>query len=678
MALVGDRAFGDICKGRFAFASTIAFDAATFEIWVPLTSGGSVVVSLQKLLSSRALSEFFSHNEIDAAFLTTKLFEFLMAEQSPYLPELLIFGGEDLRSDVVDSKSFSENAARLVHAYGPTETTTFAILGDTSDLDLSDGKLPLGHAKDCCTCYVVDAGLNLVPDGVAGELLLGGEQVSRGYLGRSSLTAERFIADPFSNIPGARLYRTGDIVKRCEDGSLVFLWRADAQIKIRGMRVEPGEIEAALASLDGIAEAAVIPHQDPSGDTQLVAYIARQSECTFDEARLEQQVCGDWNAVYTVKHQSSEAIGPYGLDFTGWTESATGERYGLDAMLDWRAQTLKRLKQFKTDRVLEIGCGSGLILSGIAPLSKRYVGVDFNTAALSRARRLVEDNAEFSHVELLRAEAIDEAAIPDERFDLIILNSIIQYFPSESYLRKTLRLVERRLAPDGTAFFGDVRDLRLLECFHLDISETRHNRPPTTSQANKGRSGLLRERELVLDPGWFDRFDRDKYTATAMPRLDRYATEMARYRYDVALQARSPQGSTDLHVRWLEGDYSSGLETALSVGLDAAPHEVFGVADLFDKRLVAPLRLYHRLYGDLPNDVVDIERLGTAPFEPEILERIARDNNRVLLVRLGSSPGLVDAFFLPGATYFDFRDLPKRVLDFAGSEPLINDPIRTH
>ncbi|HKV42833.1 MAG TPA: amino acid adenylation domain-containing protein [Blastocatellia bacterium] len=255
--------------------SNTSFDAATFEIWGGLLHGGRLIVIPQEIvLSPSGLADEFAKHGIRVAFLTTALFN-QTAEYAPQtfsgLRELLT-GGE-----AADPRRFqmvldNQPPERLLHVYGPTESTTFATWELVQEVEL-DGRVPIGRAISNTQTYVVGEGMEPVPEDVAGELYIGGEGLARGYLNRAELTGEKFVPSPFEASEGARLYKTGDLVRAREDGRIEFIGRADDQVKIRGFRIELGEIEGVLRQYPGIQEALVVAGEDERGEKRLVAYL---------------------------------------------------------------------------------------------------------------------------------------------------------------------------------------------------------------------------------------------------------------------------------------------------------------------------------------------------------------------------------------------------------------------
>src|SRR4030095_3902452 len=181
-------------------------------------------------------------------------------------------GGEGMGRELHDRFFEVLPGRTLAHFYGPTEAAISTLFHDCGS-DEPPGALPLGLPIANADVRVLDATLHPAPEGIPGEIYIGGHVLARGYLGRADLTAERFVPDPAATVPGARLYRTGDVGRRRTDGAIVFQGRADRQIKIRGHRIEPGEIESALARLPGVEQAVVVPHGEGDG-RHLAAYLA--------------------------------------------------------------------------------------------------------------------------------------------------------------------------------------------------------------------------------------------------------------------------------------------------------------------------------------------------------------------------------------------------------------------
>nr|WP_225937950.1 non-ribosomal peptide synthetase [Myxococcus sp. RHSTA-1-4] len=260
----------------FLQLAPISFDASTFELWGALLHGSRLVIYPPQTPSLHELARFISSNAISTLFLTTALYDQMMAQHPESLDGVrqLLAGGEVMPVARVHQRL--ERGRSLLHVYGPTESTTFATCDEITSASQVGATASIGRPIANTTVYLLDGHLRPVPMGVRGELYLGDDGLALGYLHRPELTAERFVPDPFSSVPGARMYRTGDVARWLPDGRLEFSGRADTQVKLRGFRIEPGEIESALLQHPGVREAVVAVREDVPGDKRLVAYAVPQ------------------------------------------------------------------------------------------------------------------------------------------------------------------------------------------------------------------------------------------------------------------------------------------------------------------------------------------------------------------------------------------------------------------
>ncbi|WP_405901909.1 amino acid adenylation domain-containing protein [Streptomyces sp. NBC_00656] len=258
---------------RVLMHSPLAFDASTYELWVPLLNGGEVVVAPAGDLDLDTLGRVVRECRVTGLWLTSGLFQ-VVADVAPETLRGLreVWAG----GDVVPPASAARVAVHcpeisIVNGYGPTETTTFAASYRLERATAPERALPIGTPLDNTRLHVLNEALTPVPPGVPGELYIAGAGLARGYLGRPGMTGERFVACPFGP-PGSRMYRTGDLV-RWDEGVLVFLGRGDQQVKLRGFRIEPGEVEAALTRHPAVRQSTVIVRQDAGGDGRLTGYV---------------------------------------------------------------------------------------------------------------------------------------------------------------------------------------------------------------------------------------------------------------------------------------------------------------------------------------------------------------------------------------------------------------------
>ncbi|HEV7977634.1 non-ribosomal peptide synthetase, partial [Amycolatopsis sp.] len=527
------------------FAST-GFDVTVWDLVMSLCVGGRVVmVPAERRVAGPELTEYIAEHQATHMILPPSLVAAF--PHDCHLPDgaVLIVGTETVPPELIARWS---ETLRVVAAYGLTEATV------NSTLWLAEpgwqGPIPIGKPDPNTRCYVLDSALRPVPVGVEGELYVGGRGLARGYVGRSGLTSERFVADPFTDpdvtasrsdsvggggrATGGRMYRTGDRVSWRPDGNLDFYGRADHQVKIRGYRIEPGEIESVLAAHEAVSRVAVVPREVKPGDRRLVAYIvpALAAPAERDVAKEQEQV-GEWKGLHELLYAVADHD-PFDEGFTGWNSMYDGEPLPLDDMRSWRAATVEAITALKPQRVLEIGVGSGLILSKVAPDCDAYWGLDLSEEVIGLLqRRVAEIDTLADRVELRAQPAHDFDGLPTGFFDTVVINSVAQYFPSADYFVDVVTKAMDLLTPGGSLFVGDVRNLRLLRTLRAAV-ETRRSDAVSTGMLD---ASVAWEGELLLDPDFFPALG-EKLGAGVDVRIKRarYHNELSRYRYDVVLR----------------------------------------------------------------------------------------------------------------------------------------------
>ncbi|WMV70849.1 amino acid adenylation domain-containing protein [Xenorhabdus griffiniae] len=293
--LVINNAYADIgAHDCVAHCANIAFDASTWEIWSALLNGGCLYIVPQSVLLDPAhFCTSLMKGHVTALWLTVGLFNAYFDSLKPLLGQLryLLIGGDVLDPRRIQQVQLAKSQpVHFINGYGPTETTTFAATYEMTALIDATRSIPIGRPIANTQIYILDAHSQPVPIGVTGEIHIAGAGVARGYLNRPELTAERFLTNPFSAEPDARMYKTGDLGRWLPDGNIEYLGRTDFQIKLRGFRIELEEIEARLSQCDGVREAVVLVREDTPGQKRLVAYLRPQERIELLPTTLRQQL----------------------------------------------------------------------------------------------------------------------------------------------------------------------------------------------------------------------------------------------------------------------------------------------------------------------------------------------------------------------------------------------------
>jgi amino acid adenylation domain-containing protein len=492
----------------------LTFDASLFELSLALAAGATLCVAPEGLAPGRALETFLGDTGVTVVATTPSILRTLRAAQVPSV-RTIITGGERCDAALVDGWS---GGRRFFNVYGPTEVALW-----TTFEAVVPGLPPgIGHPLVGLRLSIEDEERRPVADGDVGELVVTGPNVALGYLDPAQTAAA------FSRTPdGQRQYRTGDLVTRRPDGGLQYAGRADRQVKVRGYRIEPAEIEATLAGLPQVHRCHVATR--PDGGDSLVAYVT-PSEQLVEHARYS----GHIRAVRTMSDREYTATRSWDdAGLAGWRSARGNEPLPPSVVADWLDASARRILAERPRSVLEIGCGAGQLARRLLPALRSYVGVDVAPSGLEAFRRSLTTAAPHP-VALHDLPAHEAAAAAPDDLDTVVLNSVIQYFPDETYLRDVLLGLAARFAGPGVLQLGDVRDLR---------SAADERGAPRTG-AGRAREDLdaarRDETELLVHPAWFFRALPAGWRVLCRPRLGSADSEMGRYRYDVTLFCPAP------------------------------------------------------------------------------------------------------------------------------------------
>ncbi|MDT5357461.1 MAG: hypothetical protein QOJ56_5993, partial [Mycobacterium sp.] len=641
-------------EGVWSQCHSLAFDVSVCEIWGALLRGGRLVVVSE--LVARSPEDFHAlmvseHvtvlSRTPTAFYALQTADALQPELGSQLSlQAVLFAGEALEPRRLRTWLHAHpGSPRIFNLYGITETTVHSSFREIVESDADSNVSPIGVPLPHLAFFVLDGWLRPVPPGVVGELYVAGAGLTNGYVRRTGLTASRFVSCPFG-MPGARMYRSGDLVCWGADGQLQYLGRADEQVKIRGYRIELGEIESALLHCPQVTQALTTVYQG-SGGAHLVAYVTLDHTNT---AVHDAEAVEEWQNLYDELYGAEVEMSGFGSDFRGWNSSYTDDPIPLEEMAEWRAATVDRIMALQPRRVLEIGAGSGLVLSQIAPECEHYVGTDMSAVVIDNLARSLEQLQIpwRDRVQLLTQPAHVTGPLPQGYFDTIILNSVIQYFPNAGYLAEVIDNAVDLLAPGGALFIGDVRNRSLQGAFQTGVALERSSAAADAAEIRQRvQRAMVAEHELVLAPEFFTTWAADQPSVAGLGievKRGLADNELTRYRYDVTIH-KAPNAARSLagapHWAWTQCAGLSGLHTQLTSRRPGAARvteipRAGVIADVgIEQALVAGLSLDEALAQATP-DVVT----------PEQLHRLGETAGYHVAVTWGVVPGTLDALFI--------------------------------
>ncbi|KAH9859240.1 hypothetical protein J1614_012225, partial [Plenodomus biglobosus] len=545
-----------------AHLSNLAFDAATWEIYIALLNGGTVVcIDYFSTLDSKALETIFIEKQIKATMLPPALLKQCLVNMPTTLGNLGVLFVAGDRFDTCDAIEAQEIVPNGVYnAYGPTENTVLSTIYHVRGDDKFGSGVPIGRAVSNSGAYIMCPQQQLVSAGVMGELVVTGDGLTRGYTD-PTLDQNRFIQVTIDGQP-VRAYRTGDRVRyRPKDGQIEFFGRMDLQIKIRGHRIELGEVEHAMLTYNAIRDAAVVTRKQQDQELEMVGFVAPRDDGSVVQDEVNDQV-EVWETHFEestyadIKAISDSAVG---RDFIGWTSMYDGSEIDKADMQEWLSDTMRTLLDGQAPgHVLEIGTGTGMVLFNLGEGLQSYIGLEPSKSAAKFVTNTVKSIPSMADkVKVHVGTATGIARLCGLRPGLVIVNSVAQYFPTPEYLKE---VVDALISIQGVKrlFFGDIRSYstnrQFLAARALHTLGAKANRDNVRQKMAELEE---REEELLIDPSFFTelarRLPHRVEHVEILPKRMRATNELSAYRYAAIIHVRD-EDEPAKHIHAIDPD----------------------------------------------------------------------------------------------------------------------------
>lgn len=685
----------------WVLSHSFSFDFSVWEMWGALLYGGELILAPQADLSSpKQMNQLLGEHKVTVLNYTPSVFSQWVSElqinsnkvaSSLSLLRLIFLGAESVANANLERWYNLPIAQQvdLFNLYGPTETTVYNTCHKIEPLDLLLRPIDnIGKPIAGKHVHILNSQYLPVPLGMVGEICVQGHGLSQGYLDKSDLTKEKFIEIKGADHSLIRLYRSGDLGRRLANGEIEYLGRCDQQVKLRGFRIELNAIKECLMQHERVDQAIVVM-DETSQEKSLIAYVVpKPSSYKAFEVEFSAEHRKRWQALYDRVYAAKQSLENPWFNTAGWYSSYTGEAIAADAMQAWVDGTVERILKLSPKKVLEVGCGTGLLLSRIAPSTDFYHATDISEQAIDYIQTTLNVSP-FAYGVLNLTCRPAHMISDDEKacYDLVIINSVVQYFPDIDYLRFVLSQALNSVKLGGNIFIGDVRSLLHLDLFHAMVllsKETPTGVGVSLRQAIAQKHA--QEAELLLDPEFFRQFASDHKDRISSVHIDikssQFCDEMAVFRYDVVLSLEdnaSSRGENE-SIQWLNWETIQNLEE-IAHFLQKTSNDYLAIKQIPNQRLY-DLADFVRQSIDFPLKAAYVEwqrrYASLQGINPNDLYQIAKDQSYELYASWSATNPLshFDVVFYKGSSKQILENFLKNQCKKAMSDaPIANNPL---
>ena len=522
-----NRTFSINFSDKLLFITSISFDLSVYDIFGILASGGMIRLATDEELGNPlALLKIICNENIT-----------IWDSAPPALQQIMLYAEELSLSDFKYNKirwfflsgdwipvqlpnklKYYFTDANVISLGGATEATIWSNYYFIQKINPQWKSIPYGRPIQNAKYYILDKNYNPLPEYFEGEIFIGGECLSSGYLGDEELTSQKFVSNPFNS--KEKVYATGDLGRWMYDGNIELLGRIDNQVKVRGYRIELDEIKSLIEQLEYVEEAVVTAYGEESHEKCIYAFVLLKEDVQFKNNSF---LLDGWKNVFEYNYDSQNE--DLQNDFVGWNDSISGKQINEEEMKEWLKDTLDVIKLYHPQNVLEVGCGTGMIMFGLLPEIESYEGSDISENALLYINSKIKNEGYNAENVKLSCNAADNfEAYDNRRYDTIILNSVVQYFPDFDYFENVIKKAIKQIkSTGGHIFIGDVKNYDYIKEFSGAMNDKDE------------------EKELFISPMQFYLLQM-KYSEIAYVEVllknGLYNNELSKYRYDVVLHIK--------------------------------------------------------------------------------------------------------------------------------------------